>query len=151
MSFRRPARSGGMAEDLLNGHRKLGRQSMEARAVAKYVRMSPRKARRVIDLIRGVGVDKALNVLHYTHKAAAQPIEKTLRSAVANMLTREEASNIDPESLMVKEAYVDQGFSLKRFRAASMGRAMRIKRPSCHITIVVAAMDDSPEKIKERR
>jgi len=119
---------------------------MEARAVAKYVRMSPQKARRVIDLIRGVGVDKALNVLHYTHKAAAKPIEKTLRSAVANMLNNEEASNIDPESLMVKEAYVDQGFALKRFRAASMGRAMRIKRPSCHITIVVAAIDNSSEK-----
>ncbi|MCH7753572.1 50S ribosomal protein L22 [candidate division KSB1 bacterium] len=119
---------------------------MEARAVAKYVRMSPQKARRVIDLIRGVGVDKALNVLHYTHKAAAQPIEKTLRSAVANMLNNEDASKVAPENLLVKEAYVDQGFSFKRFRAASMGRAMRIKRPTCHITIVVSAVDNPSEK-----
>jgi len=119
---------------------------MEARAVAKYVRMSPQKARRVIDLIRGVGVGRALNVLHYTHKAAAKPIEKTLRSAVANMLNNEEASKIDPENLIVKEAYVDQGFSFKRFRAASMGRAMRIKRPTCHITIVVSAIDNLSEK-----
>lgn len=119
---------------------------MEARAVAKYVRMSPQKARQVVDLIRGVGVGRALNVLHYTHKAAAQPVEKTLRSAVANMLSKEAASKIDPENLMVKEAFVDQGFSFKRFRAASMGRAMRMKRPTCHITIVVSPIDNSSEE-----
>ena len=134
-----------MAVDLQKSPRGLDRIKMEARAVAKYVRMSPQKARRVIDLIRGVGVDKALNVLHYTHKAAAQPIEKTLRSAVANMLNNEDASKVDPENLIVKEAYVDQGFSFKRFRAASMGRAMRMKRPTCHITIVVSAVE-SPSK-----
>ena len=114
---------------------------MEAKAVAKYVRMSPRKARRVIDMVRGVQVDKALNILHFTHKAACVPIEKTLRSAVANMLNNESASKVEPDHLFVKEAYVDMGFGFKRFRAASMGRAMKIKRPSCHITIVVSTQD----------
>ncbi|MCZ6820593.1 MAG: 50S ribosomal protein L22 [Calditrichaeota bacterium] len=115
---------------------------MEARAVARYVRMSPKKARQVIDLVRGVPVDKALNILHFTRKAAVVPVEKTLRSAVSNMLNNEGASKVEPDHLVIKEAYVDMGFSYKRFRAASMGRAMRIRRPSCHITIVVATHED---------
>src|SRR3990172_6799749 len=102
---------------------------MEAKAITKYVHMSPRKARRVIDLVRGIQVDRALNILHFTPKAAALPIEKTLRSAVANMLNNKGASKIEPAHLFVKEAYVDMGFSFKRFRAASMGRAMRLRRP----------------------
>ncbi len=111
---------------------------MEARAVAKYVRRSPRKVRQVVDLIRGKKVDHALNVLHFSAKAASEPVEKTLRSAVANMLNVEGAKKVDPENLVVKEAWVDQGFTFRRFRAASMGRAMRMRRPTCHITIVVA-------------
>jgi large subunit ribosomal protein L22 len=111
---------------------------MEAKAVAKYVRMSPRKARQVVDTVRGLEVSKALNILHFTTKAAADPVEKTLRSAVANLLNNhEEAGKIDPETLRIKEAFVDQGFAHRRFRAASMGRAMRMRRPSCHITIVI--------------
>ncbi len=116
---------------------------MEARAVTKYVRMSPRKARQVVDLVRGVPVDKALSTLHFTQKAASVPVEKTLRSAVANMMNNEDVSRVDPEQLYVKEAYVDMGFSFRRFRAASMGRAMRMKRPTCHITIVVATTENS--------
>lgn len=112
---------------------------MEARAVAKYVRMAPRKARQVADLVRGTKVDRALNILHFTPKAAAKPIEKALRSAVANMINNnEEASKVDPENLFVVKAYVDEGFRFRRFRAASMGRAMRMKRPTCHITVVVS-------------
>lgn len=111
---------------------------MEARAVARYVRRSPRKVRQVVDLIRGLQVDEALNILHFTRKSATQPVEKTLRSAVANMLNNEQASKVDPENLVIKEAWVDKGFSFRRFRAASMGRAMRMRRPTCHITIVVA-------------
>ncbi|MFQ5823440.1 MAG: 50S ribosomal protein L22 [bacterium] len=113
---------------------------MEARAVAKYVRMSPRKVRQVVDLVRGIQVDKALNILHYTRKAAALPVEKTLRSAVANILNIEGASKVDPEDLFIKEARVDKGFCFRRYRAASMGRAMRMKRPTCHITIVVSEL-----------
>ena len=115
---------------------------MEARAIARYVRMSPRKARRVIDLVRGVPVDRALNILHFTRKSASVPIEKTLRSAVANMLNNKGASKVEPDHLFVKEAFVDMGFSFKRFRAASMGRAMKMQRPTCHITIVVATTED---------
>jgi len=115
---------------------------MEARAVAKYVRISPKKVRQVVDLVRGVPVGKALNILHFTHKAASEPIEKTLRSAVANMLNNDEASKIDPEDLFVKDAYVDMGFSFRRFRAASMGRPMRMRRRSCHITIVVSEKEE---------
>ena len=110
---------------------------MEARAVKRYVRMSPRKVRQVVDLIRGVQVEKALNILHFTRKSAATPVEKTVRSAVANILTQEGATKLDPESLYIKEATVDKGFSFRRFRAASMGRAMRMRRPTCHIKIVV--------------
>lgn len=111
---------------------------MEARAVARFVRMSPRKVRQVVDLVRGKEVDQALNILHFTQKAAARPVEKTLRAAVANMLNNEGASKVDPEELFIKEARVDKGFSFRRFRAASMGRAMRMRRPTSHITIVVS-------------
>ncbi|RMF58977.1 MAG: 50S ribosomal protein L22 [Calditrichaeota bacterium] len=110
---------------------------MEARAVKRYVRMSPRKVRQVVDLIRGVQVERALNFLHYTPKSAAPVVEKTVRSAVANLLNQEGGSKLDPESLFIKSATVDTGFSFRRYRAASMGRAMRMKRPTCHITIVV--------------
>jgi large subunit ribosomal protein L22 len=96
----------------------------------------------LVDLIRGVPVDRALNILHYTQKGAAKTVEKTVRSAVANMLNREEASKVDPENLFVKEAYVDGGFRFRRFRAASMGRAMRMRRPTSHITIVVAEIEN---------
>jgi len=111
---------------------------MEARAVARYVRMSPRKARRVIDLVRGQEVDTALNTLHFLRKRAALPIEKTLRSAVANMVNHPKAKKVEPDHLYVKTAYVDGGFSMKRFRAGSMGRASRIRKRTCHITIVVS-------------
>jgi large subunit ribosomal protein L22 len=111
---------------------------MEARAISKYVRMSPTKVRRVVDMVRGKEVDDAINILHFTRKAASVPVEKTLRSAVANLVNNTEASRVDPEDLFVKEIRVDDGVSLKRFRAASMGRAMRLHRRTCHITVVVA-------------
>ena len=114
---------------------------MEARAIARYVRRSPRKVRQVVDLIRGKQVDHALNILHFSVKAAAKPIEKTIRSAVANILNTEGASKVEPEQLVIKEAWVDKGFAFRRFRAASMGRAMRMRRPTCHITIVVSDME----------
>jgi len=111
---------------------------MEARAIAKYVRVSPKKARQVIDLVRGVPVGRALKTLHFTPKSAALPIEKTLRSAIANLMNSDQGASLDADELIVKEAFVDMGFSFKRFRAASMGRAMKIKRRTCHITIVVS-------------
>lgn len=111
---------------------------MEARAKLRYLRMSPRKVRRVINLVRGKGVDDALNVLHFTRKRAALPIEKTIRSAVANYINGTESKKASTEDLFVRRAFVDGGFTMKRFRAGSMGRASRIRKRSCHITIVVS-------------
>ncbi len=111
---------------------------MEARAIARYVRMSPRKVRRVVDLIRGKNVGDAINILHFTPKSAAEPIEKVLRSAVSNMLNIEGSSKVDPDDLYVKEIKVDGGVTLRRFRAASMGRAVRIRKRTSHITVIVA-------------
>ena len=82
---------------------------MEAKAVAKYIRMSPRKVRRVADLIRGKNVGEALNILHFTRKEASTPLEKTLRSAVSNMLNVEGSSKVDPDDLYIKELQVNEG------------------------------------------
>ena len=123
---------------------------MEARARARYLRMSPRKVRRVVNLVRGKGVDDALNVLHFTRKRAALPVEKTLRSAVANLMSKPEGKKISPEELFVSRAFVDGGFTMKRFRAGSMGRASRIRKRSCHITIEVSdGQPSQPSKESE--
>ncbi len=111
---------------------------MEARAVHRYIGSSPRKMRLIIDLIRGVSVDKALEILHFSPKHASKDAEKVLRSAVANLLNQDDAQRIEPEELFVKEAFVDQGPTLKRISPAPMGRAYRIRKRSCHLTIVVA-------------
>jgi len=115
---------------------------MEAKAVAKYIRMSPRKIRRVADLIRGKNVGDALNILHFSRKAASMPLEKTLRSAVSNILNIEGSSKVDPDDLYIRELRVDEGITLRRFRAASMGRAVRIRKRTSHITIKVAELEE---------
>ena len=111
---------------------------MEARAVARYVRMSPRKVRQVVDLIRGKSVEEAINLLHFTPKRGSMPVEKVLRSAVANATNKEEASKLDPEDLFVKEIWVDQGPTMRRYNPGPMGRASLIRKRSCHISIVVS-------------
>ncbi len=116
---------------------------MEAKAIAKWVHNSPLKVRRVAKLVRGKVVKDALNILHFSETAASEPLEKAIRSAVANMLNKEEGSKLAPEDLYVKELRIDEGYMLKRFRAASMGRATRIRRRTCHISVVVA---DKPVK-----
>lgn len=115
---------------------------MEARATAKWVRTSPYKVRRVANLIRGKGVNEAINTLHFSTTGASEPLEKVLRSAIANLMNNEEASKISHDDLFIKELKVDGGFALKRFRAASMGRAMRIRKRTCHISIVVAENEE---------
>ena len=110
---------------------------MEAKAVARYTHQSPRKIRKTLDSMRGLKVGDALNQLHFSPEKAASVIEKTLRSAVANLMSQNEESNFDPEDLDVKEAFVNGGPVMKRFRAASMGRASRLRRPTSHVTIVV--------------
>ena len=108
---------------------------MEAKAMARTVRIAPRKARLVIDLIRGKQVGEAYAILKHTPKAASPVVEKVLKSAIANA---EHNLNLDINSLYVKEAYVNEGTTLKRFRPRAQGRASQINKRTSHITIVVA-------------
>lgn len=112
---------------------------MKARAVAKGVRMSPRKMRLVIDEIRGKGVNDAYAALRFSKKKAAEPIDKVLRSAVANAVYKadEEGEVLDVDELYVKEAFVDEGPTLRRWRARAFGRATPIDKRSSHVTVVV--------------
>ena len=105
-----------------------------AYATAKYVRMSPRKVRRVLDQIRGRSYREALIILEFMPYRACGPILKVLRSAAANA---ENNDGFDRASLVVRQAYADQGPSLKRFRPRAQGRAFQIRKPTCHITIAV--------------
>jgi large subunit ribosomal protein L22 len=111
---------------------------MESTAKHRFLGSSPRKMRLVIDLIRGMSVDKALEVLHFSSKHASKDAEKVLRSAVSNLMNRDEATRMEPSDIFVKEAFVNQGPTLKRISPAPMGRAYRIRKRSCHITIKVA-------------
>ena len=111
---------------------------MKAKSISKYVRQSPKKIRIVLDEIRGKSVDNALDYLHFSPLKASYVIEKTVRSAVANLMQSIEDSNMDPDSLVFKEAFADGGPFLKRFRAASMGRISRLNKPTSHLTIVVS-------------
>ena len=110
-----------------------------ARAQARYVRVTPMKARRVVDLIRGQQADQALAVLRFAPQAAGEPVYKVLASAVANARYRaeQESRRLDVEDLVVQTAYVDEGPTLKRFRPRAQGRAFRVRKRSCHITVVV--------------
>ena len=125
---------------------------MEAIAKTRNLKGSPRKARLVIDLIRGVNVSRALNILKFTDKRAADPIAKTLRSAIANATYLAEQQNIaiDPDDLFVKTCFVDMGThkNRRRVRPAPQGRAFREQRHYCHITILVSS--DKPE-VEEKK
>jgi large subunit ribosomal protein L22 len=107
---------------------------MEARAIAKYIRVSPRKARLLVDAIRGKDVDEALRIVQLSTKKAARPIRKTLESAIANA---ENNFDVAVDDLYVKTAMVDMGRALRRLRPRAYGRADIIRRPTSHITIVV--------------
>jgi large subunit ribosomal protein L22 len=108
---------------------------METRAEARYVRVSPQKARLVIDLIRGLKAGEALNVLRTTNTRIAPAIEKVLRSAIAN--AEHGSSDVDVDSLVVSEAYINEGPRSKRIRPAPMGRAFRYQRRMSHIVVKV--------------
>ncbi len=110
---------------------------MEAVAKARHIHQSARKVRQVLDEVRGTQVENAMNKLHFTPKKAAKIIEKTLRSAVANALNRE-GSEVDADKLFIKEAFVDEGPTQRRFRPRAMGRATIIRKRTSHLTIVVA-------------
>ncbi|MBU9710802.1 50S ribosomal protein L22 [Evansella tamaricis] len=107
---------------------------MEAKAIAKQVRIAPRKVRLVVDLIRGKGVGEAISILRLTPKKASPVVEKLLNSAIANA---EHNYEMEPDNLVVSKVYVDEGVTLKRFRPRAMGRASRINKRTSHITVVL--------------
>ncbi len=111
----------------------------EVKAIARYIRMSPHKVRRVLDQIRGRSYREALIVLEFMPYRACDPVLKVLRSAVANA---EHNVGLDPATLIVSQAYADMGPSLKRFRPRAQGRAYQIRKPTCHITVTVAAQEN---------
>lgn len=112
---------------------------MEARAVARHIRISPRKVRQVIDLIRDKNVEEALVILQFTPKAGSPIVEKALRSAIANA---ENNYDMDADSLYVAECYVDQGPTLKRIRPRARGMANRIRKRTSHVTVVVREKEE---------
>ena len=111
-----------------------------ATARARYVRVAPMKARRVVDLIRGMSVDQALAVLQFAPQAASEQVRKVVASAAANAENNE---RLDRDDLVVTEAYVDEGPTLKRFRPRAQGRAYRIRKRTSHITVVVTSQPRS--------
>ncbi len=135
-------------------NRSLFTNDMEAVAKTKYLKGSPRKTRLVIDLIRGENVSRALSILKFTERRAAQPIAKCLNSAIANATYQAEQQNIaiDPDDLWVKTCFVDMGptKNRRRMRPAPQGRAYREQRHYCHITIEVTS-EEKPKTEKELR
>ncbi|MDA0565808.1 50S ribosomal protein L22 [Streptomonospora sp. S1-112] len=125
---------------------------MGTRAQARFVRVTPRKARRVVDLIRGLPADEAQAVLRFAPQAASEPVGKVLASAIANA---EHNDKLDRENLVVGGAWVDEGPTLKRIRPRGFGRAFRVTKRTSHITVVVepretASSSKSSSKTKER-
>ncbi|MCG8473039.1 MAG: 50S ribosomal protein L22 [Desulfobacterales bacterium] len=108
---------------------------MEVKAVARYVRISPLKVRKIVGAVKGMPVEAGINSLKFMPQKAAAIVEKTLRSAVANA---DHNNELDVDALFIKNITVDQGPSLKRFRARARGRGSRILKKTSHITVVVA-------------
>jgi large subunit ribosomal protein L22 len=113
---------------------------MEAKAQARYVRVTPQKARRVVDLIRGKQAGEAIAVLEFAPQAASETVLKVVQSAVANARVKADRASeaFDERLLVVQAAYVDEGPTMKRFRPRAQGRAYRINKRTSHITVVVA-------------
>jgi len=113
---------------------------MEARAVARYVRVSPRKARMVIDLVRGKSYVQAKEILAFTERDVAEIVEKLIDSAAANAAQQ---SGVRPEALIVKTIYADEGPTLRRIRPRAKGSASRINKRTCHITAIVSTREEA--------
>ncbi len=107
---------------------------MEVRARARYLRIAPRKARYVVDMVRGRKAGEALDILKFTPKKAARMVYKVVASAVANA---EQRPDVDVDTLFIKKIYVDEGPTIKRWRPRAMGRATRILKRTAHITVVL--------------
>jgi len=126
-------------------------QAVVGKATARYVRMSPMKCRRVVDLIRGLHAGEAQAIIKFDAHAASEPVGKVLDSAIANAehLAHVRSQRLDPEDLFVTEAFVDEGPTLKRFRPRAQGRAYRIRKRTSHITIVVAPAQEGSAHRRE--
>jgi large subunit ribosomal protein L22 len=109
--------------------------TLSARSTARFVRITPQKARRMVDLIRGLPAGEAQTVLRFAPQAASEPVGKVLASAIANA---ENNHGMNTDALVVSAAYVDEGPTLKRFRPRAQGRAYRIRKRTSHITVVVS-------------
>ena len=116
---------------------------MEARAMARYVRVTPRKARRVVDLIRYLPADEALALLRFAPQAASEPVAKVIASAAANAQNNE---GLDPATLVVATVYADEGPTAKRIRPRAQGRAFRIRKRTSHITVIVESRPSKEER-----
>ncbi len=123
-----------------NKARREARQAEGVRAIAKYVRMTPRKLRLVADLIRGKSAQEAWSILEFTPKRAAGPLKKVLESAIANAKHNNEFA---PETLSVSRVLIDEGPTMKRFTPRARGRAGAIKKRTSHITVVVAPKEEA--------
>jgi large subunit ribosomal protein L22 len=122
--------------------------AVQASAVARHVRVTPTKARRVVDLIRGKNASEAVSVLQFAPQGAAEPVRKVLQSAMANARVKADLASeaFDERALRVAEAYVDEGPTMKRFRPRAQGRAARINKRTSHITVVVEQPEISTRK-----
>jgi large subunit ribosomal protein L22 len=118
---------------------------MEARAQARYVRVTPQKARRVVDLIRGRQAGDAVAVLKFAPQAASEPVRKVVESAIANARVKADRASepFDERELVVQAAFVDEGPTMKRFQPRAQGRAFRINKRTSHITVVVGPKQNS--------
>ncbi|WP_448626844.1 50S ribosomal protein L22 [Geodermatophilus sp. URMC 64] len=126
----------------------LGQEAPVARATARFVRVTPMKARRVVDLIRYLPADEALALLRFAPQAASEPVAKVVASAVANA---EHNLRLDPAALVVSAAYVDEGPTMKRIRPRAQGRAFRINKRTSHITVEVSEVAVSAELAAKSR
>ena len=112
---------------------------MEAKAIARYVRVSPRKARLVLDMVRGKAVPRAREILRFSDRNVSEVIEKCLNSAVANA----ERDGVKAENLYIKSTFADEGPTMKRFRPRAKGSASRIRKRSCHLTVIVSTREEA--------
>lgn len=115
---------------------------LEARAVQRHLRRAPRKVRLVADTVRGAQVDKALKRLQFTKKGSTLEVSKVIKSAAANLRDKFQEERFNDEDLYIKTIFVDEGVTLKRTQPAPQGRAHRINKRSCHITVVVAKREE---------
>ena len=121
---------------------------MEAKAIARHIRVTPMKARRVVNLVRGKQANEALAILKFAPQVASEPVFKVVQSAMANarVLADRDGVAFDEDNLIISEAFVDEGPTMKRFRPRAQCRAFRINKRTSHITVVVA----TPEKVEVR-